>query len=328
VNGYAVAEDTPKPVGNTDEFDMRTLDFEEFLWAKGYKDKEVSYIKEAFEERRPLSSAMHSSFSSLFREYICIGGFPEAVCNYILTNNIYSTLQIIRRITRDIQDDFGRRRGKDKKPLFNVNEVARIRSAFSLIPFFLGKENKRYIVSKIGGKGAKDAGKDALDYLKDIGIIMKIHNLEVPATPLSVNEISNQYKVFTTDIGMLIGMLEDGATDAILSGDLGMGKGMIYESLTAEAIYKRGGRFFYFAKESRLELDFVINYRGKSTILEVKAIDGNAKSAKTVMAHPEHYGKTELIKIKDSNLSVSNGILTIPHYMAHLLFEWRPTLPI
>ena len=327
VNGYVVSDDTPKPVGSTDEFDMRTLDFEEFMWAKGYGDMETAYILDAFETHRALSGSMHTTFTALFREYLCIGGFPEAVCNYIKTNNIYSTLQITRRITRDLQDDFGRRRGKDNKPLFNANEVARIRSAFSLIPSFLGKENKRYIVSKISGKGAKDAGKDALDYLKDTGIVLKVHNLEVPATPLSVNVITNQYKVFTTDIGMLVGMLEDGTTDVILSGDLGMGKGMLYEALIAEALYKRGGRLFYYARESRLELDFIINYLGDSTILEVKARDGNSKSAKTVMAHPDHYGKTRLIRIKDSNISETNGILTIPHYMAHLLFNWSATLP-
>ena len=326
VSGYVVSDDTPKPVGSTDEFDMRTLDFEEFMWAKGYGDKEIAYIADSFETRRPLSSSMHTTFSALFREYLCVGGFPEAVCNYIQTNNIYSTLQITRRITRDLQDDFGRRRGKDTKPLFNANEVARIRSAFSLIPSFLGKQNKRYIVSKISGKGAKDAGKDALDYLKDTGIVLKVHNLEVPATPLSVNVITNQFKVFTTDIGMLVGMLEDGTTDAVLSGDLGMGKGMLYEALIADALYKRGGKLFYYARESRLELDFVINYLGDSTILEVKARDGNSKSAKTVMAHPDHYGKTQLIRIKDSNISETNGILTIPHYMAYLLFGWSATL--
>lgn len=327
VNGYVVSDDTPKPVGCTDEFDMRTLDFEEFLWAKGYSDKEVSYIREAFNTQRPLSKAMHSSFTALFREYLCVGGFPEAVCNYIESNNIFQALQTIRRITRDLQDDFGRRRGKDNKPLFNTNEVSRIRSAFSLIPTFLGKDNKRFILSKITGKGAKDAGKDALDYLKDAGIIVKVHNLSVPSTPLSVNVVQNQYKVYTTDIGMLVGMLEDGTTDAIISGKLGMGKGVIYESLIADALYKRGGKCFYFAKESRLELDFIINYHGASTILEVKAVDGNTKSAKTVMANPDHYGETQLIRIKDSNLAVSNNILTIPHYMAFLLFEWRPTLP-
>ena len=328
VNGYVVGDETPKPAGSVERFDMRTMDFEEFLWAKGYTDQQIYYLKDAYKQRKPLSNSMHEAFTSLFKEYLCVGGFPEAVKNYILTNNIYSSLQDTRRITRDLQDDFGRRRGKDKTPLFQPNEVARIRSAFSLIPSFLGKENKRYIVSKIEGKGSKDAGKDALDYLKDTGMILKVHNLNIPSTPLSVNVIQNQYKVFPTDIGMLVGMLEDGITNAIMSGDMGIGKGMLYEALVAEALHKRGGKLFYFAKESGLELDFVININGESTIIEAKSVDGNGKSAKTVMKHPEHYGKTKLIYIKNKNVGFVDGVLTIPHYMAFLLFEWSPTISI
>lgn len=328
VNGYVISDDTPKPVGSIEEFDMRTLDFEEFLWAKGYTDKQIGYLKEAFDKKEPLSVSMHESFRSLFREYLCVGGFPETVKNFVLTNNIYSSLQITRRITSDLQNDFGRRRGANNNPLFKPNEVGRIRSAFSLIPSFLGKENKKYIVSKIGGKGAKDAGKDALEYLKDTGIILKVHNLSTPSTPLSVNVIQNQFKVFPTDIGMLVGMLEDGTTDAIMSGSLGMGKGMLYEALVADGLHKRGGSLFYFAKDTGLELDFVVNIDGESTILEVKAVDGNAKSAKTVLKHPEHYGQTKLVLIKDKNLSFEEGVLTIPHYMTHLLFRWSPKFPL
>ena len=326
LNGYVVNDDTPKPVGCVDEFDMRTLDFEEFLWAKGFKEEQVSYIKDAFKEKKPLSNSMHETFSEFFREYLCIGGFPEAVKNYVLTNNIYSSFLITRRISNDLKADFGRRRGKYKKPIFMPNEVTRIREAYSLIPSFLGKENKRYVVSKIKGKGAKDSANDALNYLKETGIILKVHNLEVPSTPLAVNVINNQFKVFLTDIGLLVAMLEDGVTDAILSRNLGMSKGMIYEALVADSLYKRGGSLYYFAKNTGLELDFVINIKGDATILEVKAVNGNAKSAKTVLKNEDHYGKTKLICIKDSNISFINGVLTIPHYMTFLLFDWSPTI--
>lgn len=328
VNGYVVDDDTPKPVGSIEAFDMRTLDFGEFLWAKGYKEEQIRCIRNAFKERKPLSNSMHESFTRLFREYLCVGGFPEAVKNYVLTNNIYTSLQITRRITNDLQNDFGRRRGKNKEPLFKPNEVARIRSAFSLIPSFLGKDNKRFIVSKIIGKGAQSNGKDALDYLKDTGVIVKVHNLDVPSLPLSIHAIPNQFKVYPTDIGLLVGLLEDGTTEAILSGNLGIGKGMIYEGLVAEALHKRGGKLFYFAKESGLELDFVVNIQGESTILEVKAVDGNAKSAKTVLANPNHYGKTTLIRIKDKNVGMEKGYLTIPHYMAYLLLDYSSVFPL
>ncbi len=328
VNGYVINDDTPKPVGCVDIFDMRTLDFVEFLYAKGYEDEQIKYIEDAFNNKKPLSNSMHLTFSQLFKEYLCIGGFPEAVKNYILTNNINASLQITRRIVNDLQSDFGRRRGKNNKPLFLENEVARIRNAFSLIPSFLGKENKRYIVSKIEGKGAKDKGKDALSYLEDTGIITKVHNVTIPSCPLSINAIQNQFKIYPTDIGILISMLEDGTTEAIMNNNLGIGKGMIYESLVAESLYKRGGMIFYFAKDTGLKLDFVINISGETAILEVKAKDGNAKSAKTVNKHPEHYGKTNLIVIKDKNISYQDGILTIPHYMTYLLFKWTPTLPM
>lgn len=326
INGYVVDDATPLPVGCVDEFDMRTLDFKEFLWAKGYKDEQIKLLEDAFYQKKPLPNSMHSSFSALYREYLCVGGFPEAVKNFVLSNNIYSSLQITRRIVRDLQSDFGRRRSKNKMPIFNQNEVARIRSAFSLIPSFLAKENKRYIVSKIEGKGSKGKGSNTLEYLKDAGILLKVHNLSIPSTPLSINAIQNQYKVFPSDIGILLAMLEDGTTDAILSNNLGMGKGMIYESLVAEALYKRGGNLYYFAKDTGLELDFVLNLNGQSTILEAKAKDGNSKSAKTVMKHPEHYGKTNLIVIKDSNITLNNGILTIPHYMTYLLLDYSPTI--
>ncbi len=326
LNGYVVGDSTPKPVGCVEEFDMRTLDFEEFLWAKGFKEEQISFIKNAFKERKPLSNSMHNTFSNLFREYLCVGGFPEAVKNYVLTNNIYTSLKITKRIVNDLKDDFGRRRGKDNKPVFKPNEVARIRSAFSLIPSFLGKENKRYIAYKITGKGAKNNAKETLDYLKETGIILKVYNLSIPSTPLAVNVIDNQYKVFPTDIGLLVAILEDGVTDAIMSNKLGMSKGMLYEALVADSLYKRGGSIYYFAKDTGLKLDFVINIKGEATILEVKAKDGNAKSAKTVLKNENHYGKTKLICIKDANISYSNEILTIPHYMTFLLFDWSPTI--
>ncbi len=328
VKGYIIGDETPKPVGYVDQFDMRTLDFEEFLWAKGLKETQVNYLLEAFDSKASLSKSMHGSFTSLFKEYLCVGGFPEAVKNFVFTGNIYSSIQITRRIVLDLQNDFGRRRGKDKKPLFSQNEVARVRSAFALVPSFLGKENKRFIVSKIEGKGAKDAAKDAIDYLVDTGVVLKVHNLDVPSIPLSVNVIANQFKLFPTDIGMLVSMLEDGTSEAIMKGNMGIGKGMLYEALVAEALYKRGGKLFYYAKESGLKLDFVVNIDGESTILEVKAVDGNAKSAKTVLLHPEHYGKTKLVKITGGNLTFADGILTIPHYMAFLLFPWSPNLPV
>ena len=106
---------------------------------------------------------------------------------------------------------------------------------------------------------------------------------------------------------------------AINKGNLGQGKGAIYEALVFDSLNKAGKKTFYFSKESGLEIDFVISYNGYATLIEAKPKTGNTKSSKTVMKHPEHYGKTKLIKIGDYNISEEGDIITIPHYLTFVL---------
>ena len=106
---------------------------------------------------------------------------------------------------------------------------------------------------------------------------------------------------------------------SILNGNLGQGKGAIYEALVFDSLYKADIDTFYFSKNTGLEIDFVICYNGSSYLVEAKAKTGNTKSSKTVMAHPDHYGHTKLLKIGDYNVSEEGDIITIPHYMTFLI---------
>lgn len=106
---------------------------------------------------------------------------------------------------------------------------------------------------------------------------------------------------------------------SINKGELGQGKGAIYEALVFDSLNKANIKPYYFAKESGLKIDFVISYNGYSTLVEAKAKTGNTKSSKTIMKHPEHYGKTKLIKIGDYNISSEGDIITIPHYLTFVL---------
>ena len=106
---------------------------------------------------------------------------------------------------------------------------------------------------------------------------------------------------------------------AINQGNLGQGKGAIYEAAVFDSLNKGGIDVFYFAKESGLEIDFVICYNGSSCLVEAKSKTGNTKSSKTVMNNPNHYGKTKLIKIGDYNVGEVGDVLTIPHYLTFML---------
>jgi len=318
INGYVIGDTTPVPTGYDDVVHMKTMDFEEFLWALGYNEEQTNKLVEYYNERKVIPENIHSLYKSLFLKYVCIGGFPKVVKEFINTRSIVPAYRILNNTIFDMKCDFGRRMDKKGNPVFKSSEVARIQNAFDLIPAFLAKENKRFIVSKVAG-GTQYDKRDAIEYLSQANIVAKVHNVEVPSVPLAGAKIESQYKLFPVDIGIVTAMYGIDTISGINKGDLGQGKGAIYEAVVFESLNKSGIEAFYFAKETGLEIDFVISYQGCSTLIEAKAKTGNTKSSKTVMNHPEHYGKTKLIKIGDYNVSEVGDIITIPHYLIFAL---------
>lgn len=318
INGYVIGDSTPIPTGYEDVYQMKTMDFEEFLWAMGYKNENVNSLVEYFNRREPIPSNINLIYKDLFLKYSCIGGFPKVILEYLKTKKIVEAYKVLNDTIFDMKTDFGRRKDKFGNPVFKPSEVARIQNVFDLIPTFLAKDNKRFIVSKVLG-GTQYDKNDAIDYLKQAHIVSKVYNVEVPSLPLQGQKIESQFKLFPEDIGIVTAMYGIDTVVAINRGNLGQGKGAIYEALVFDSLSKAGLEPYYFAKGSGLEIDFVVSYNGYSTLVEAKAKTGNTKSSKTVMNHPEHYGKTKLIKIGDYNISEEGNIITIPHYLTFVL---------
>ena len=153
------------------------------------------------------------------------------------------------------------------------------------------------------------------------GIIRRCYNLEITELPLEGNALPDQFKVYMADTGLFVSMLEEGSQFDILQGNLFGYKGAIFENLIADVFGKMGRKLYYFRKESGLELDFVIRYKGLCTPVEVKAVSGNAKSLKTIMKHPEKYHVSNALKLGDYNIGRMDGVLTMPLYMAFMLTE-------
>ena len=318
INGYVIGDSTPIPTGYEDVYQMKTMDFEEFLWAMGYKNENVNSLVEYFNRREPIPSNINLIYTDLFLKYSCIGGFPKVILEYLKTKKIVEAYKVLNDTIFDMKTDFGRRKDKFGNPVFKPSEVARIQNVFDLIPTFLAKDNKRFIVSKVLG-GTQYDKNDAIDYLKQAHIVSKVYNVEVPSLPLQGQKIESQFKLFPEDIGIVTAMYGIDTVVAINRGNLGQGKGAIYEALVFDSLSKAGLEPYYFAKGSGLEIDFVVSYNGYPTLVEAKAKTGNTKSSKTVMNHPEHYGKTKLIKIGNYNISEEGNIITIPHYLTFVL---------
>ena len=303
----------PKPDGSEDFYEMKTMDFEEFLWALGYNDEHIINLLDYFKKKLAVPEVIHNQMKQLFKEYICVGGYPEAVLKFVQTNSYSEAFKKVSSLIIDIKGDPSKRLDYEGKQLYTATEIMRIQKAFDLIASFIVKDNHRFVTSKISGNSYQRD--DAINYLINSSIAYKAYNVEVPSLPLGIRKIEADYKLFYADIGLMINVLGFDVIQGILQDNLDMNKGYLYEAIVADSLYKAGLPLYYFGKESGLEIDFVISYEGFSTLVEAKTKTGNTKSSKQVMNNPDHYGKTKLIKIGDYNISETGDIITIPHYL-------------
>ena len=312
VRGYG-KEPKSIPVGYETVIDMYPLDFEEFLWANNITDPMIDLLRNCLDQITPVPEALHNRLRELLLQYTVVGGMPAAVQLFVDTKQMNSVLQLQRDIIRSYEDDMIKYAEKKDK--------GKIIECFQSIPKQLSKENKKfqYSVVKKGANAAQYAG--SLQWIEDAGIISRCYNLSLPELPLEGNAIYDVFKVYMKDTGLLVGMLEDGTQFDILQGNLYGYKGAIFENLAADIFSKMGRKLYYYHKDSGLEIDFVIRWRGKCTLVEVKANSGNAKSAKTILNHPEKYHIDQCIKLGNYNVGQSEKILTLPFYMGFLLYQ-------
>ena len=310
VKGYG-KEPKSVPVGAETVIDMYPLDFEEFLWANGIEVPVIEMLKKHLEEESPVPEALHNRLRQLMLQYAVVGGMPDAVQTFVDTKQMDEVLSIQRDIVRSYEDDMVKYADKKDK--------SRIKECFQSIPKQLAKENKKfqYSVVRKGSTASKYAG--SLQWIEDAGIISRCYNLSITELPLDGNADKDTFKVYMRDMGLFVSMLEDGTQYDILQGNLFGYKGAIFENLIADIFSKMGRRLYYYHKDSGMEVDFVIRYKGECVPVEVKAMSGNVKSTKTILHHPEKYHVYHAIKLGDSNVGRNGQILTLPLYMAFLL---------
>ncbi len=319
VNGYKTKEEQREedeasiPVGYEDIVNMYPMDFEEWLWANGIKDIHINYLKKCLAQENPVDDAIHTRFRELLNLFVIVGGMPEAVLTFLQTKQIGKVLAVQRRIIDEYKADMVKYALPEDK--------LRIRECFESIPAQLAREYKKftYNVIRTGARSRDYTG--SIQWIEDAGVILRCYNTRITELPLDGNSIQSEFKIYMADIGLLVAMLEDGTQSSILEGDLYGYKGAIYENLVADILGKMGRKLYYYHKDSGIEIDFLMRYKGRCAPLECKANTGNAKSLRTMLNHPEKYRVEQAIKLGDYNVGRSGNILTLPMYMAFLLSE-------
>ena len=320
IKGYNSKYSGGVSVGFEHTIYMKAMDFEEFLWAIGINEDTINYVKECFKNKTKVNEAVHHAFTRYYREYLCVGGLPEVIKKYVETKDMNQVRNEQIDLIEEYKDDFAKHLDENEQEKVDKVLLAQINKVFDSLPSQLAKENKKFMVSKIDKRGTMNKYSSAIQWLVDYGLIECCYNLSIPELPLEGNKIQEIFKLFFTDSGLLVASLGEGTAAHILSGDLGIYKGAIYEQSFADAYTKNKKKLYYFSKESGLEIDFITENCDEAILIEVKAKDGRTKAAHEVLNNKEKYKDvTRMIRLKDSNVGFNDKIDTFPSYMSFLL---------
>lgn len=319
IRGYNKKKGKGVPTGSEHIVYMYPLDFEEFLWAKGISSTVMDHVNDCYKNKTPVSKAVHEALLRYFKEYICVGGMPEAVKTFLNTGDMNQVYQEQRDILEEYKDDFGKHLDENENEEIDELLLARIQEVFDSIPSQLAKENKKFQFSKIKAQGRSADYREAIQWLVDAGMVSQCFNLSNLEAPLEGNKIDNIFKLYARDSGLFIAMLEKGTAGEILSGNLGVYKGAVFENIVADSFSKTEKKLYYFHKDSGLEIDFITKVDGEVCLIEVKSTTGKTKSANEILKNFDKYKVNKCIKLGEYNVGEQNNILTLPYYMAYLL---------
>ena len=300
-------------MGYKTEYDMYSLDFEEFLAAKGYGARFVDGIYGHIAESEPFDSLEMKTFSGVFRDFCVLGGMPEIVEKYIVSGTFEGTLSLQREIVTGIRDDIRKyAEGLDQTRIANV---------FEHVPAQLAKENKKFQISKVAPGARFRDYRGCVEWLRDAGVVVPCYCMTFPSLPLKGNYDGEKFKLYMADTGILVAMLDDAAqNDLRANRNFGMFKGALYENIVGEAFMKSGlGLFYYKRENATLEQDFFVRTAKSLVPVEVKGDRGVGRSMRQLVGSDRYPDIRWGIKLHGGNVGFEGHVLSIPTFCAFLV---------
>lgn len=300
-------------VGYKQDYEMYSLDFEEYLWAKGYRAEQIEELYSHMADVRPLSETQLAVMMENFREYMVLGGMPAVVSSFIAKKNYSGTLAMQRQILLDYEEDITKYAGGlDHGKILNV---------YRRIPVFLGKENKKFQISKVahGARSREYVG--VLDWLNDAGIVNLCYCMSQPELPLKGNYDPDHFKVYFRDTGLLIGALDEEAQEDLRSNrNFNAYKGAIYENMVGDMLVKQGyPLYFYKNEKGTMEIDFFVRDKDSLIPVEGKAMDGATVSLNKMIESEKFPDVRYGIKLGNKNIGWNGKFYTFPYFLTFLL---------
>ena len=298
------------PVGYERPLIMQSLDFEEYLWAYGYTEETIDYLREFFKNIQPVPDMINKKYLELFREFMVVGGMPEVVWNFIGNQDFTQVQELQEKILSSYDDDIANHaKGTEK---------IKVRNCYDSVPRQLARENKKFKFSDVEKKSNARKYESSIAWLRDSDLVNVCYNVYEPYLPLTANEKENEFKLYLNDSGLLMAKYGFQTKLALLQNTLkGNAKGGIYENIISEILVKKGYLLHYYKTEnSQMELEFLLEKNGEVIPLEVKAGNSSTLSLNSFM---KRFQPSVGYKLIDGNIGIADRKITLPHYMSIFL---------
>ena len=300
-------------VGNKEDYIMTSLDFEEFLWAKGYKEEQIEDLYQHMLNLTPLTNMQYDVMLSNFKDYMIVGGMPAIVSTFIKNKNFSGILKMQQQILLDYEEDITKYAGGlDKTKILN---------AYRKIPVFLGNENKKFQISKIADGARNREYVGVVEWLSNAGIVNISYCMEQACLPLKGNYNPEIYRLYFADTGLLIGSLDEEVQDDLRNNEnLNTYKGALYENIVADMLVKAGfGLYFYKDDSKKIEMDFFVRDINSLIPVEVKANDNSTISLNNLIDRDSYQDIKYGIKLCNKNIGFNGKFYTFPYFLTFLL---------
>ncbi len=314
--GVTLMKTTSIPIGSIEVKQMYALDFEEFLMANNFGSVALDALRKKFDKGESLDESLHVHMLDLFKKYLLVGGLPDAVNEYIATQNIVR----VRQIQMDIHEFYALDASKH-----DAANKLKIRRIYDMIPSNLENKKKRVVVKDIESKKGKRYGdyEDEFDYLIHAGIALEVRAISNPKFPLIESSGKNLLKLYLNDVGLLTNVLYRTNVMAVLNDERSVNLGSVYESAVASELAAHGHKLFYYDNKTKGEVDYLIDDYETLSALPIEVKSGKDysthKALSTFVKNDDYQIKKACVLSNEREMRVVGRIVYMPIYYVMFL---------
>lgn len=301
------------PMGSIVEIKMYPMDFEEFLWANNVGEEAIDYLRDCFNQLKPINEGIHQTFLKRFREYLICGGLPDAVKEFVINNNINKMRNIHNQIYTFYNDDCNQ---------YDIEHKLNIQRIYSMMPSYMENKVKRIQANSINNikKDRMEKYTEDFEYLIHSGIALSVNAVSNPIFPLTESSSKNLMKLYFNDVGLLTYILYKNNVRPLLDLDVGVNLGSVYETVCATELVAHGHELFYFDSKKVGEVDFLTNDYDELSVLPIEIKSGNDQNnyraiPKLIDENGNYKMKKGYVFGNKNIVMLENKLITLPIYL-------------